>query len=144
MLCCQRWWITEATEVIVQRLWRISPGSETQTRAWVDAKRTCCGRCEARILSARSFSLTLLDALTHRALPISSVMKKREFADDFQAWEVCVGEISLRHTYSFFIGTSVLCNTSCFSILAARDVLVQGPLLSYLHVVSDITGFESR
>ena len=33
------------------------------------------GRCEARILSALSFSL-LLDALTHRALSISLVIKK--------------------------------------------------------------------
>ena len=27
--CCQRWWITEATEVSVRRLWRIPPESET-------------------------------------------------------------------------------------------------------------------
>ena len=27
----QRWWITEATEVSVRRLWRIPPESETQT-----------------------------------------------------------------------------------------------------------------
>ena len=31
MRCCQRWWITEATEVSVRRLWRISPESETST-----------------------------------------------------------------------------------------------------------------
>ena len=29
MRCCQRWWITEASEVSVRRLWRISPESET-------------------------------------------------------------------------------------------------------------------
>ena len=73
--CCQSWWITEATEVSVRLLWRIPPASETQTRVWVDAKRTCCGRCEARILSALSFSWTLLDALTHRALSISLIIK---------------------------------------------------------------------
>ena len=28
--CRQRWWITEATEVFVRRLWRIPPESETQ------------------------------------------------------------------------------------------------------------------
>ena len=31
MRCCQRWWITETTEVSVRRLWRISSESETQT-----------------------------------------------------------------------------------------------------------------
>ena len=70
------WCITEATEVSVRRLWRISPEGETQTRAWVDAKRPCCGRCEVRILSALRFSLTVRDALPHGALSISSVIKK--------------------------------------------------------------------
>ena len=45
-------------------------------------KRTCCGRCEARTWSANSFSLTLLDALTHRELSISSVIKKKNASFD--------------------------------------------------------------
>ena len=47
----------------MRRLQGIPPGSE---------------RCEARILSARSFSLTLLDAPTHCALSISVVIKREK------------------------------------------------------------------
>ena len=35
----------------------------------------CCGRCEAHTISARSFSLTLLGALSHRALSIAFVIQ---------------------------------------------------------------------
>ena len=56
--------------------------SLTQTRASVDAKR--CGRGEARILSALSFSLTLPDALTHRALSIPLVIRKKTELIDSQ------------------------------------------------------------
>ena len=74
---CAQWWITEATEVSVRRLWRISPESETPTRAWVDAKRTVADA--KRAFWARSvFPLTLLDALTHRALSISQSSKKKQ------------------------------------------------------------------
>ena len=53
--CCQRWWITEATEVSVRRLQRIPPENVTQTRAWVGAKRTCCGRRSAHFERAQFF-----------------------------------------------------------------------------------------
>ena len=53
--CRQRWWSFEASEVSVRRIWRIPSESETQAWAWFNAKRTCYGRCKARILVCAVF-----------------------------------------------------------------------------------------
>ena len=72
--CRQRWWSSEATEVPVRRIWRV-PSESEQAWAWFYAKRTCFGRCEARI-SVYAIFLDVAGRWTHRASSMSLVIKK--------------------------------------------------------------------